>query len=79
MYTLAKPYGWVFFYQSRPAVETGDAGRRLSGNYPFLVDRLNGRVIPVGPFYREDLAKYERDLAPDRLAAVAELPPPMAT
>ena len=74
-HTMTKPYGWVFFYQSRVAVETKDKRLRLSGNYPFLVDRFDERVAQLGPEFREDLAEYETGIPSERLAIDGELPP----
>ena len=74
-HTLTKPYGWVFFYQSRGFVETKDKRSRLSGNYPFLIDRFDERVISLGPLFREDIAEYEKDLPAERLVAEVESPP----
>ena len=36
--TLEKPYGWVFFYNSRKFVETGLLQYRLAGNGPVIVN-----------------------------------------
>jgi hypothetical protein len=37
--TRELPYGWVFFYQSRSYVQTGDLREMLAGNAPLLVTR----------------------------------------
>ncbi len=74
-HTIAKPYGWVFFYQSRGYAETKDKGLRLSGNYPFLIDRFDERIVSLGPSFREDAAEYERELPAERLVEEAEWPP----
>lgn len=46
--TIERPWGWVFFYQSREFVETGDPLRGLVGNAPLIVERDTGRVISTG-------------------------------
>ncbi|WP_046658604.1 YrhB domain-containing protein [Lysobacter capsici] len=38
--------GWVFFYNSREFVETGNASAMLAGNGPILVER-DGTVIDL--------------------------------
>ena len=45
--TIAKDYGWIFFYQSKEFVESGDYSFFLSGNAPFLVDK-NGNIHKTG-------------------------------
>lgn len=41
-------FGWVFYWNSRRFLETGDGRHALHGNTPFLVDRRDGSVYPVG-------------------------------
>jgi hypothetical protein len=43
-HTLERPVGWVFFYNTRAFVETGDFSQSLIGNAPVLVDRCDGSV-----------------------------------
>jgi hypothetical protein len=66
---LKRPYGWVFFYQSRGYVETGDPERMMGGNAPILVERCNGeiRVTGTGAPLDAYLAAYEKTIAPARL------------
>ncbi|KRR17402.1 hypothetical protein CQ14_31425 [Bradyrhizobium lablabi] len=47
--TVETAEGWVFFYNSREFVETGDFRDALAGNGPILVDR-HGLVkrLPTG-------------------------------
>jgi hypothetical protein len=42
--TIRKPYGWVFFYNSRRFLETGDPLAGLGGNGPIIVEREGGRL-----------------------------------
>ena len=67
--TLMKPYGWIFFYQSRAYVETGDISDVLTGNAPLIVDRFDGelRVTGTARSIDEYLAAYESTLPPARL------------
>jgi len=46
--TIEGEFGWVFFYQSKVFIETGDLSRRLVGNAPFLVSRVDGRLYVTG-------------------------------
>ena len=46
--TLATDVGWVFFYDSRDFVETGDPTAALIGNAPLLVDRTTGAMHLLG-------------------------------
>jgi len=41
-------FGWVFYWNSRRFLETGDARHALHGNTPFVVDRRDGAVHPIG-------------------------------
>lgn len=42
--TIEKPFGWVFFYNSKKFVETGEFRYRLAGNGPVIVNKHNGSV-----------------------------------
>ncbi len=46
--TLEKPFGWVFFYNSKDYLETGGFKYMLAGNAPFIVDKNNGCVHLTG-------------------------------
>jgi immunity protein 35 of polymorphic toxin system len=45
--TIRKPYGWIFFYNSRRYLETGDPLEGLGGNGPVVVEQAGGRVHPL--------------------------------
>jgi immunity protein 35 of polymorphic toxin system len=65
--TLAKPYGWIFFYQSSAYVrDRSNHAASLVGNAPILVDRINGeiRVLGTGQLFQQRLADYEQSLPP---------------
>lgn len=70
--TIERPWGWVFFYQTREFIETGDPLRGLLGNAPLIVERHSGRVIPTGTahsieFYVENFeATGDPHLCPGR-------------
>jgi immunity protein 35 of polymorphic toxin system len=46
--TLERPFGWVFFYNSKRFVDTHDDRYALIGNGPLIVDRLDGSVHLTG-------------------------------
>ena len=58
------PEGWVFFYNSREYLETGDFSFCLAGNAPVVVCREDGRVLVTGT--AEPLETYLERLFPER-------------
>ncbi|WP_444893706.1 YrhB domain-containing protein [Microbulbifer sp. TRSA001] len=46
--TIEKAWGWVFFYQSKTYVETGDFRNMLAGNAPIIVNRDTGQLSYAG-------------------------------
>ena len=59
---LEKPWGWVFFYNSKRFLETRDDRHAIAGNGPFLIERETGRLFETGTarpleYY---IANYER-------------------
>jgi hypothetical protein len=74
---IAKSYGWVFFWDSREFIETKNPRKRIAGNAPVIVDRVDGEVRVTGTaepleYY---LSKYEASLPPARLQMRPEQPP----
>ena len=59
--TIEKEYGWVFFYQSKEYLETGNSGDALLGNAPFIVNRYTGEVVETGTAnpIEDYIAEYE--------------------
>jgi hypothetical protein len=60
--TIEKPFGWVFFYNSKRFLETGENSSRLAGNGPVIVNKHSGSVEFFGsarPLI-EILAEYEK-------------------
>ena len=47
-HTIEKPWGWVFFYQSRRFRDTGDFGYLLAGNAPYIVNRHDASIHVTG-------------------------------
>jgi len=46
--TIERPFGWVFCYNSKKYLETGDDRHALLGNAPLIVDREDGSVHATG-------------------------------
>jgi Immunity protein 35 len=63
--TVEKPYGWIFFYQSREFLDIGVASARLAGNAPIIVNRHTNelRVTGTARPLEDYLKQYERTLA----------------
>ncbi len=62
--TIVRPYGWVFFYQSRRYLESGDELEMVAGNAPLIVNRFTGAVTVTGTAHPIGLylAEYELHL-----------------
>lgn len=60
--TLDKPYGWVFFYNSRRYVETRNVMQSVAGNGPVVVLAATGEIVRLGSARRpeEEIALFER-------------------
>ncbi|MGG5209415.1 YrhB domain-containing protein [Chryseobacterium sp. MIQD13] len=43
--TIKKPYGNIYFYNSKKFILTGDFRYAVGGNAPFLVEKEAGRVV----------------------------------
>lgn len=46
--TLIRPYGWVFFYDSKKFMDTGNLSYALAGNGPVVVLSRDGSVHRLG-------------------------------
>jgi hypothetical protein len=57
------PFGWLFFYQSKTHVDTGDRRFALLGNVPFIVDRRDGSVHVTRTNWAEAVAEYQHRFA----------------
>jgi len=62
--TLERPFGWVFFYNTRECLESGSASSALAGNAPYIVNRFSGAVIATGTAYTIEhyVSAYEAEL-----------------
>jgi hypothetical protein len=74
--TIAKPYGWIFFYQSKEFLDNGTASAQLVGNAPIIVNRnthelrVTGTARPL-QYYLEE---YEKSLPPVSLQRAPQPP-----
>lgn len=57
--TIEKPWGWVFFYQSKAFVNSGDFRDMLCGNAPLIVNRSSGEVVLTGTAH--DIEHYIKE------------------
>ena len=46
--TIEKQFGWIFFYNTKKYIETGDFKYMLAGNAPLIVDKDSGKVHETG-------------------------------
>ena len=62
--TIEKPWGWVFFYQSKAFVKTGDFREMLGGNAPIIVNRNTGALTHTGTAHEVEyyIKEYEAAL-----------------
>lgn len=63
--TTEKPWGWVFFYQSKEYIETGDFRHMVGGNAPIIVNRVTGELIHTGTAHDIEhyINEYEKTFA----------------
>lgn len=60
--TIEKPYGWIFFYNTKAAISKRDLFSGLVGNGPILVSKKDGKVYILGTekkiqFYLDEFEK----------------------
>jgi len=62
--TIERPFGWVFFYNSKKFIETGLLKYRLAGNGPVIVNKTTRTVEFYGTNKPvEELIKgYEQEI-----------------
>jgi hypothetical protein len=62
--TIEKPFGWVFFYNSKRYLETEDYRYALAGNGPVIVNKHDGAIEFFGTVKppAEFIAEYESKL-----------------
>lgn len=62
--TMEKPWGWVFFYDSREYATTGDPMHQLIGNAPYIVNKETRELVVTGTAEEVEayIAEYEATL-----------------
>lgn len=61
--TIEKDYGWVFLWQSKRYIESGDLRDMLIGNCPVLITKEGKLVLlPTSHPVEESLRRYELGL-----------------
>lgn len=71
-HTVEREFGWVFFYESKEYLKTGNRDKKLLGNAPVLVDRNTGCGLFTGTGYEvEDYIEAYTALGPDRYVTEA--------
>jgi hypothetical protein len=76
--TIAKPYGWIFFYQSRRWTETRKLSDALLGGGPIFVNRFDldvQHITGAGTNLDEWIKTYESGLHAADLKPLPEVPP----
>jgi hypothetical protein len=46
--TMERDFGWIFFYNSKSYLETGEIRHTLAGNTPIVVTRADGKAHLTG-------------------------------
>ena len=45
---MEKDFGWIFLFDTKEYVETGNNGARLAGNSPLIFDKSDGVIYITG-------------------------------
>lgn len=58
-------FGWVFFYESKEYLNTGNLSSMLAGNAPFIIDNQAGEICTLGTahpaeFYIQEYVRRSR-------------------
>jgi hypothetical protein len=66
--TIEKSFSWVFFYNSKTYLETGEIRYALAGNGPVIVNKHDGTIEFCGmsKSVESSIEEYERKLAAQR-------------
>jgi hypothetical protein len=65
-HTIEKPFGWIFFYQSKKFLETGLSQDKLAGNGPIIVNKYEGTIEFLGSLTTWELiSEYESKFLAD--------------
>lgn len=67
--TIEQSFGWIFFYNSKHYLETGDFSNMLVGNAPLIVDKCYGNVyitgtaLPIDSYIADFEKQYQKTLS----------------
>lgn len=69
--TIEKEWGWVFFYQNKKYLDTGDFRFMLGGNAPYIVNKYTGVIVVTGTAQDIEhyIEEYERTLLNIRITS----------
>lgn len=61
--TIKKSYGWIFFYNSKAYVETGDIMTALVGHGPVILLADTGEIVECGSLLpgEEQVLRFEQE------------------
>lgn len=64
--TIEKECYWIFFYNSKEYIETGNFSYCLAGNSPLIIDKFFGGVHQTGTAYPLEVytSKFEETVLP---------------
>jgi len=65
--TIEREWGWVFFYNNKKYLETGDFSYALAGNAPMIVNKRTGELVTTGT--ARPIDKYIEDYETKLLSA----------
>lgn len=62
--TIEFELGWVFFYQSKEYIQTGDFLDAIAGNAPIIVNKYDGSLHVTGTAHTVEwyIAKYVEEI-----------------
>ena len=62
--TIEKEWGWVFFYQNKKYLESGDFRDMVGGNASYIVNKYTGELIVTGTAHEIEyyIEEYESTL-----------------
>jgi hypothetical protein len=66
--TMERDFGWVYFYNSKLFIETGDPAYAGGGNAPIIIDRVSGQLHETGTARATEyyIAEFEKRWAGSR-------------
>ena len=62
--TIERDWGWVFFYQNKRYLESGDFRHMAGGNAPYIINRFTGIFELAGTEHEIEhyIKEYEQEL-----------------